>query len=152
MNRRSNSPIILGIVLLAIGGLFFYTGISEKMRLARLESEGVSTPGKIVEAHVRSGQKGRKTYYLSVDWDAGTERKNGDSFSVTRLFYNSRIGNGGSISDSSVTVRYVPSDPDSAIIVGGRPEMEGIRWVGLILMIIGGLIITVRILRRIVGR
>ena len=111
---------------------------------AILEKNGVTVPGMVVGAKTKTSGSARRrsTEYL---FDTQFTIQNGEQrqreFVVDSSFFESRVsGSGmmGTITQPNVEVRYLPTDPSHAIIVGGSVNHSSNLWLG-ILVSIGGL-------------
>ena len=129
----------LSICGVLAGALFIYLGLSAEKEAALLAEQGVSVPGKIVEADITRGRKNKKTYRLSVNWQEanGTDHP-GQRFLVKKAFFQEKVAGETAIKSADVTVRYLNGHTADAIIVGGSSDFTGMQYLGYVLALIGG--------------
>ena len=140
-------PLVPGLCVLGMGVTFIGLGFAAKQSAARLEAEGVTHTGTITKAEVQSGAKGKKRYLVRVTWGEGDQAKADDPFVVTKTFFLSRASEDGVIADPAVTLRSLPGDPDSTILVGGTSDLRGMEWLGYFVGALGAFML-IRTLRR----
>ena len=64
-----NLKRLIAILAGGIMGLFLlYFGVTEYFETKALQSKGKSTTGEVTDAEERSGRRGRRKYYLSVNF------------------------------------------------------------------------------------
>lgn len=140
-------PFIPALCILGMGVIFIGLGFSAKRSASRLEAEGITHTGTITKAEVQKGSKGKKRYLVRVTWGEGDLAKTDDPFVVTKTFFLSRASEDGVVSDSAVTLRSLPGDPGSTILVGGTSDLSGIEWLGYFVGSFGAFML-IRALRR----
>lgn len=134
MNTRGKA---FGICLLAMGALFIFLGFQAKMAQQRMDTEGISVPGKVQSAKINRTSKGKKLHYLYVTWEADGTAHTNLPYQVKEAFYETKVKGDGVVFVPDVTVRYVKGDEDDAIIVGGAKDLGGMEWLGYIVTLIG---------------
>lgn len=130
-------PFVPSLCLFGMAILFLLFGFSAKKKAARFEAEGQSFAGTITRTEIQSGSKGKKRYVVWVTWGEGAQVQTDDSFVVTKQFFSGKVADDGAVADPSVTIRSLPGDPDSAVLVGGTSDLGGMEWLGLIVGVIG---------------
>lgn len=144
-------PFVPSLCLFGMAILFLLFGFGAKKKAARFEAEGQSFAGTITRTEIQSGSKGKKRYVVWVTWGEGAQVRTDDSFVVTKQFFQGKVGADGVVADPAVTIRALPGDPDSAILVGGTSDLGGMEWLGLLVGVIGiwQLMRTILSLRRV---
>lgn len=122
----------VALFLLIAGGVFGWQGWLQRELWTRIEAAGKDVPGVLQESSVTSGRKGKKTYTFRVAFkpEGGTARE--QDFTVSRAFAE-RVTRDGTIVADQCTVRYDPSDPAVAIVVGGSEDGRPKFTLGLVL-------------------
>jgi len=135
----------IAAVFVVLWGVYLASSGSETgKQVALLEKKGVTVPG-IIESAKKSGRR-RSTEYTVVATFAtqsGEPRK--AEFEVTSSFFESRTsGQGmmGMIVNPNIEVRYLQTNPNVAMIVGGSINHSSDFWFGIVVALagIGGLI------------
>lgn len=126
----SSCAVLIGIAFVALG---FFAKRSSK----ELEEKGVSVPGRIVQAQVSHRGKHVTQYFLHVDWGEGAERRTDDTFDVSEGFFRSKVEGETQVVSPEVTVRMIPGDRGSAVLVGGHPSYGGLEWIGVVVGVLG---------------
>lgn len=137
---------LVALIALVGGPAFGYITHQETVRLQALEKEGETVPGVITGGELSTGRRGSKKF----DFEVIYKTKKGDevkkTFRVYRAFAEKYVADKSLIRDD-VEVRYLPKDPQNAILVGSSnhtPEMEYVGYgVGAV-----GLLGTVALFRR----
>lgn len=124
---------ILGII---VGPCLAFFGMQESQKFARIEKEGVTVQGVIMKGESRS-RKGSKSYKFDITYQPEGGASITKNFSVTNSFAQTKM-DGNSITDPIAQVRYLPSDPQTAIVVNGTSNVgSGMMWAGIAWGIIG---------------
>ena len=99
-----------------VGLVLVYFGVKEVLQSKALRSKGKSVVAEVTDAEERSGRRGRKKFYVSVDYktEAGQEYKARQT--VSRAVFDEAT-NGGKVS-----VTYLPTDP--AVVRVGPVKTE----------------------------
>lgn len=98
--------------------------------LAKLEKGGVNVPGVIVSAKTQKSGRRSVDYIVVATYELQSGEKRRSEFKVTEDFLESRAA-GPAPADPNVEVRYLPTDPSLAIIVGGSVNRSSNFWIGL---------------------
>ena len=126
MLSRLKFIALLGLI--AGPGLAF-VGWKEKQKLATIEKDGVSVPGEIESGEVTQ-RKRSKTYKLTVGYKPqGASEVIHKEFKVKKAYVDQHVTD-NAIQDSHAEVRYLPSDPQQAVLVGGSADDTGMLPVG----------------------
>lgn len=120
----------LSIVAVVAGALFAFLGLQAKADKKTMDEQGISVPGTITSAEVQRTSKKKKRHIIRVNWGEGAMRKENDLFPVTKSFFQSRVQGESTVTSPEVTVKYLPGQPDSAIIEGGSSNFLGMEWLG----------------------
>jgi hypothetical protein len=135
----------IAAVFVVLWGVYLASSGSDTgKQVALLEKKGVTVPG-IIESAKKSGRR-RSTECMVVATFAtqsGEPRK--AEFEVTSSFFESRTsGQGmmGMIVNPNIEVRYLQTNPNVAMIVGGSINHSSDFWFGIVVALagIGGLI------------
>jgi|GEM_PF-1192512 len=135
----------IAAVFIVLWGVYLASSGSDTgKQVALLEKKGVTVPGTI-ESAKKSGRR-RSTEHTVVATFAtqsGEPRK--AEFEVTSSFFESRTsGQGmmGMIVNPNIEVRYLQTNPNVAMIVGGSVNHSSDFWFGIVVALagIGGLI------------
>ncbi|MBL8735200.1 MAG: DUF3592 domain-containing protein [Planctomycetes bacterium] len=131
-----------------IGGAFLTVqGWNAKALWERLDAAGQTTEGILESGEVSRGRRGSKTYRFEVDYTPAGGTAIRKTFVVTKEYAQSVTKDDQIVSDRCV-VRYDPSDPTVAILVGGSSDQRGMFPVGIALLSAGLLSGLVMLLRR----
>jgi hypothetical protein len=103
-----------------IGPLFLIGGIvgtgfawTERQTEAQLGKEGAQAEAKVVGERIQRGRRGSRTYKLTVVYTTGEGGQVFQKeFTVPKTFYESNQPG------ATVSVRYIPSNPETSEIVG----------------------------------
>jgi hypothetical protein len=116
-----------------IGGIVMSViGFQELTVARRLDSEGVLVPAQVVEHLSQSGRRGAKTYKLVTAYEPkeGGQSLRGE-FKVPKAIFEATPDGG------QIDVRYLPSDPKVAEVVGARTGGASTIGTGAFLGVIG---------------
>ena len=130
MSKAKKLLVVAGAAL--VGVFLLVVGWGEYRTSKKLQAEGKATTGEVTEAEQRRGRKGRRSYYLTVNFktEAGQtlSRQERVSSSVYRDAVEAR----------SVNVTYLPSDPNVCAF-GPKVKTETSAMIfGLIALAVGG--------------
>lgn len=130
----------IGAFFVVLWGVYLASnGSGAGKQLATLEKKGVTVPG-IIESAQKSGRR-RSTEYTVVAafaTQSGEPRKS--EFEVTPSFFESRTrGEGvrGAIVNPNVEIRYLPTNPKLAMIIGGSVNHSSDFWFGIVVAVAG---------------
>lgn len=121
MDKPTQIKIVAVIAVLA-GPFLAIQGYNTKQSLAALEKDGITVEGTIEGGESRSGGRRRsssQSFDVSFSPQNGTPQKK--SFSVTNPFFKAHVS-GDTISDPKVQVRYLPTNVENSILVGGSTD------------------------------
>jgi hypothetical protein len=108
-----SSRLVTGLLLLVVGIVLGAYGFKQRSMAKQIEREGVTVPAHAVEHRIVPGRRGRRSYKIVAEYQT---RENGQSyrkeFSVTQTAFEASKGGG------PVTVSYLTSDPNVAMISG----------------------------------
>lgn len=124
---------------LLIGPIVAIMGLMSGLEHGRIESEGKFAEGVIVSGEEWRGRKGSRSYNFEIAYVAEDNRPYVKKFSVSYAFFSSHIS-GDSIVNDAVQVKYLPSSPNSAHLVGEEPSQWTMLYFG-----IGGLVVGIGI-------
>ena len=120
-----------------IGVVFVVLGLFAQRNSKELDEKGVSMPGKITQAEVRRNGKHVKQYILHEAWGEGAERQADSTFNVAEQFFESKVEGETKVVSPDVTVRMIPGDRGSAILVDGTQSFDGLEPVGVVVGFLG---------------
>lgn len=94
---------ILGLFVVAL--FLFFVGIKDHLESKKLKAEGQKTVAEVTDASERRGRKGRRSYYITVNFktEAGQVVQDEERVSKGAYEWASR--------DRRVPVIYAPSNP-----------------------------------------
>ena len=129
---KRSKAILGGLAALAVGGFLLYTGVKEYRSSKRLVNEGKSVAAKVADKDMTTGRKGRRSYYLNVEFKTEAGQEVDERLQVSSGDYDSAtVG-------STVTVHYLADDP-SVCQVGNKAQ---VKWtslaIGAFLALVGG--------------
>jgi hypothetical protein len=133
--ERFKLPISIVLAVL-FAGLLNLKDYGKTTNRELIETQGVSVPGKIFEGTDVTGRRSRQSFLVS--YQTADQRWINREFEVTGHFFRDRIDD-EFVTNPDVEVRYLPSDPYNAIIIGGMLKMP--YWVLSLLDIFIGLLI-----------
>lgn len=117
-------------------------------RYARLDELGITVPATIGMYEESRSWRGRSSYVLGVEYEQADGRQRRRKLRVTEAFAGTVV-QGASLVQSTCQVRYLPSDPDVAVVVGGSEDPRQLLWPGIGLGVVGGGLLVVAWLRRV---
>jgi len=105
----AGATALVGVVLLV-------TGFNEFRQSKKLQAEGTQVSGIVTETDVQRGRRGRRSYYLTVDFktEAGESYKARKNVSRTLFDEASEA--------KTVSVVYLPADPK--VVAFGKADTE----------------------------
>ncbi len=140
-NYRYTAFFCLAIFL---GPILSTIGCRDQQFHAKLVKEGITVPGEIQSGEMFSGRKGRKTFNFEVTFTPKGKPPVKRSFNVGRSFFDQHASN-EVITDDRVQVRYLPEQPNSAILIGGTEKVGQMVWLGIVFLAIGILALIIRV-------
>jgi len=103
----TNLKRLIAILGGGIMGLFLlYLGVSEFFETKSLQSKGKSTTGEITDTEERSGRRGRRKYYLSVNFRTEQGQQISSRAQVPKAVYEQAAHS------RKVNVTYLPTKPE----------------------------------------
>ena len=124
--------ILGGLAALAVGGFLIYSGVKEYRNSKRLVNEGKSVAAKVTDKDMSTGRKGRKSYYLNVEFKTEAGQEVEERLRVSSGDYDSATLGG------TVAVHYLADDP-SVCQVGNKAQVKWTTFViGAFLAVVGG--------------
>ncbi len=139
----------IAAVFVVLWGVYLASnGSGTGKQMAQLEKKGVTVPGIIESAKTKESKSGRRRttdYFVVAAFTTQSGDPKKSEFEVTPSFFEARTqGQGlmGSIVNPNVEIRYLPTDPSLAIIIGGSVDKSSDFWFGIALVAagLGGLI------------
>jgi hypothetical protein len=124
---------LVALVMLVAGIAFLAGGIGEYRVAGQLKEAGVNVPGDITGGGVKRGQRGSKTYTIEAAYEANGGHHS-KSFKVPKALYESADAG------APIEVRYLPSDPKVAQIVGAEESGIFPMGFGCVVIVIGGFV------------
>jgi len=129
---KRSKKILGGLVALAVGGFLVYTGVKEYRNSKRLVNEGKSAEAKVTDKDMSTGRKGRRSYYLAVQFKAEAGQPVEKRLQVSSGEYDSANVGG------TVPVHYMADDP-SICQVGNKAQVKWTTFaIGAFLAVVGG--------------
>lgn len=126
---------IVGVILvlvgisLAVGGFFTYS------KQKKLDAEGKTAQAQIVGGESRSGRRGSKTYKVELRYTTESRQTVSKKFTVDKKTFESANNQGVG---GALQVTYLPSDPQTARVVGDGNSGHVVMFVlGPILALVG---------------
>jgi hypothetical protein len=139
---------IIAPIALVGGPIIAWFGFAEKAQLERLAKEGKEIVGSIEGGEIKKGRRGVKTYKLDVIYAVENGQQYQQTFKVTKDFCRSVTdAEGTSLTQTDAKVRYLPTEPLTAIIVDGSKDDTARSWIGVAVGL-GGLVGSVLAFRR----
>jgi hypothetical protein len=124
--------ILGGLAALAVGGFLVYTGVKEYRNSKRLVNEGKSAVAKVNDKDMTTGRKGRRSYYLSVEFKPEAGQQVEQRVQVSSGDYDAATVGG------TVPVQYLADKPE-VCQVGNKAQ---VKWtnlaIGAFLSLFGG--------------
>lgn len=140
MDKPTQIKLVAVIAILA-GPFLAIQGYNTKQSLAELEKDGITVEGVIDGGESSSGRRRSSSYSFDVSFSPQTGVPQKKPFKVTSGFFKAHVS-GDTISDPKVQVRYLPTNTDTAILVGGSTDNSWTFLVG-IAACLGGLLTAI---------
>jgi len=124
--------ILGGLGALAVGGFLIYSGVKEYRNSKRLVNEGKSVVANVTDKDMTTGRKGRRSYYLSVEFKPEAGQAVQQRVQVSSGDYDSANVGG------TVPVQYLADNP-SVCQVGNKAQVKWTTFaIGAFLAVVGG--------------
>ena len=127
--------IIIAVIGLIAGPVLTVGGLKEKAMLDRIAKEGVEVDGIPTEGESKSSRRS-KSYKVTVIYPVQGEPVKKE-FKVKKAFFET-LGSNGTITRDTVKVKYVPADPQMAILPEGSEDEMFMLYMGPVFFL-GGL-------------
>lgn len=127
---------LVSVIVLLVGPGLAFVGWQSKQLVASLEKDGVVTSAEIVGGEWKKGRKGGKTYKFDVAFTpkgAGVRTQN---FEVTSEYFSQHASE-DAITNPKAEVRYLPTDPSKAMVVGGSTDDAVLFPIGIVMGLAG---------------
>ena len=122
----AGATALVGVVLLVVG-------FKEFRQSKKLQAEGKGVTGAVTDTDVQRGRRGRRTYYLTVNF----KTEAGDTYEKRKSVSRSLFDDASEA--RTVPVVYLPSDP--AVVALGKADTEfGGMIAGVVALVLGGVI------------
>jgi hypothetical protein len=122
----AGGAILVGVVLLVMG-------FKEFRQSKKLQAEGKQVSGVVTETDVQRGRKGRRSYYLTVEF----KTEAGDAYEARKSVSRSLFDEASEA--RTVPVVYLPSDPQ--VLTFGKADTKfGGLIGGVVALAVGGAI------------
>ena len=122
----AGATALVGVVLLV-------TGFKEFRQSKKLQAEGKQVSGAVTDTDIQKGRKGRRSYYLTVNFNTEAGETYEARKSVSRSLFEEAS------EARTVPVVYLPSDPK--VVTFGKADTEfGGMIVGVVALVLGGVI------------
>jgi len=109
--------ILFSVVVLAVGIFMTFAGVKEYKNSKRIQKEGKQIIGKVTDSEERRGRRGRRSYYLTVQFQPAQQQPVEQELKVSYDVYSKATSTG------TVVVHYLPSDP-SICAFGAKAETK----------------------------
>jgi hypothetical protein len=130
---------IMSVIAIIAGLALAWVAHGRGQAWRKLEAEGIEVAGKVVRSSVtvKTGKRAGTKYWIYVEFrpEPGSTPRT-DGFEVRESFFNTLIS-GEQIVRPDVKVKYLPGDPETAMIPGGSIPQGGIIVVMMMLGIAG---------------
>lgn len=142
-------PLVwLGLVTGLAGPVLAVGAWLDEQRYAQLDAAGITVPAAIGMYEESSSWRGRRSFVLGVAYEQHDGRERRLKLRVTEAFA-STVVQGDKLVQSTCQVRYLPNDPDLAVVVGGSEDLRHAFWPGLGLAVVGAGLLGVAWRRRV---
>jgi hypothetical protein len=122
----AGATALVGVVLLV-------TGFNEFRQSKKLQAEGKQVSGVVTDTDVQRGRRGRRSYYLRVNY----KTEAGETFEARKSVSRSLFDEASEA--RTVPVVYLPADP--AVVTFGKADTEfGGLIAGAVALVLGGVI------------
>jgi hypothetical protein len=129
---KRTKAILGALVALAVGGFFIFLGVKEYRTSKRLVNEGKTAVAKVTDKDVSVGRKGRRSYYVSVEFKAEGGQEVDERLRVSSSEYDTATVGG------TVPVQYLADDP-STCQIGNQAKVKWSTFaIGAVLAVVGG--------------
>ena len=122
----AGATVLVGVVLLV-------TGFNEFRQSKKLQAEGKQVSGVVTDTDVQRGRRGRRSYYLTVNFKTEAGETHEARKRVSRSLFDEAS------EAKTVAVVYLPSDP--TVVTFGKADTEfGGLIAGVVALVVGGVI------------
>lgn len=122
--------ILYGGIAVVVAVVFIVIGFSEKQKRDKLAADGVTVDAQILSGSEEGGRRS-KTRQFEVQYQTAQGQTFTENFKVNRSYFESHIS-GDYIDDTApCKVRYLPSDPKTAIVVDGSVDNTIMMYLGM---------------------
>jgi uncharacterized protein DUF3592 len=129
---KRTKAILGGLLALAAGGFLIFLGVKEYRTSKRLVNEGKTAVAKVTDKDVSVGRKGRRSYYVSVEFKAESGQEVDERLRVSSSEYDAAAVGG------TVPVQYLAEDP-STCQIGNQAKVKWTTFaIGAFLAAAGG--------------
>ena len=126
---------LLAVLALVGGPIVAFVSYSKKQTFDKIVTEGVEVDGTL-EKGESTKRKGVTSYKFDVAWKTKEGKSFTKNMSLSSSFVKPRL-NGDSITDWDVKVKYLPSDPNEAFVVGAESDPKSGIYGGGVVGLLG---------------
>ncbi len=126
---------IAAVIAILVGPGLAFLGHKEKGRLENLDKNGTTVDGMITGGESSKRRKS-SSYTFNVEYKKTDGKVAYRDFKVKSDFFKSHVS-GDTISQPAVKVRYLESNPDEAVIVGGSTDDTAMFPAGIAALVLG---------------
>jgi hypothetical protein len=131
---------IVGVILVLVGIGLAIGGFVSHSKQKKLDAEGKTARAEIVGGESRSGRRGSKTYNVELRYQTESRQTVNKKFSVSKSTFESAQNQGVG---GALQVTYLPSDPQTARVVGDSSSGHVVMYVlGPILALVGAFMVV----------
>ncbi len=129
---KRSQKILGGLAAVAVGGFLVYSGVKEYRNSKRLVNEGKSVAAKVTDKDMSTGRKGRRSYYLAVQFKTEAGQPVEERLRVSSGEYDAATVGG------TVPIHYLADDP-TVCQVGNKTQVKWTTFaIGAFLAVVGG--------------
>ena len=129
---KRSKAILGGLVALAVGGFLIFLGVKECRTSKRLVNEGKTVAATVTDKDMSVGRKGRRSYYLKVEFKTGAGQAVNERLRVSSSDYDSAAIGG------NVPVQYLAEDP-TVCQIGNKAQVKWTTFaIGAFMAAVGG--------------
>ncbi|MES2593709.1 MAG: DUF3592 domain-containing protein [Verrucomicrobiota bacterium] len=138
MTTRTKIKLV-AIAAVLLGPYAAYEGYKDKQMLAEMDKTGITVPGEITGGE-SSKRRRSSSYVFNVAYlPQGANAPMEKDFRVKSDFFKAHVS-GDSVGDPKVEVRYLPTNPQTAIVVGGSTDDAALFPIGIGAAVVGLLV------------
>jgi isopenicillin N synthase-like dioxygenase len=105
-----------------LSGVLLFQGFKQKQAHDRLQSEGQEVLGQIIRVEEKSGRRGRRTYWATVEYVDARQQKFSNTFQISKELHDlsllGRVRFDDPEPDRSIALVYWPNDPNISQLRG----------------------------------